>query len=71
MKFAGANVYGLRADWQWLDAQGLHMLEDGQPIDHLLELSTSRGSTRARAAGEDGSAKPSRYSPNATAGSSN
>jgi hypothetical protein len=38
MKFSGANVYGLRADWQWLDAQGLHMLEDGKPIDHLLEL---------------------------------
>lgn len=38
MKFSGANVYGLRADWQWLDAQGMHMLEDGKPIDHLLDL---------------------------------
>ena len=38
MKFSGANVYGLRADWQWLDAQGLYMLEDGKLIDRLLDL---------------------------------
>ncbi|MCU0875333.1 MAG: hypothetical protein MUE50_23630 [Pirellulaceae bacterium] len=38
MKFSGANVYGLRADWQWLDAQGMYMLEDGKLIDHLLDL---------------------------------
>jgi len=38
MKFTGANLYGLRANWQWLDAQAMHMLEDGKPIDHLLEL---------------------------------
>ena len=38
IKFFGAAVYGLRADWQWLDAQGASMLEDGKPVDHLLEL---------------------------------
>ena len=37
-KFHGANTYGLRADWQWLDAQGMYMLEDGKSIDHLLDL---------------------------------
>ncbi len=38
VKFTGANLYGLRADWQWLDAQAMHMLEDGKSIDHLLQL---------------------------------
>jgi hypothetical protein len=38
MMFYGANLYGLRADWQWLDAQGMHMLDDGKRIDHLLQL---------------------------------
>ncbi|MHB8900566.1 MAG: hypothetical protein ACYC6Y_17575 [Thermoguttaceae bacterium] len=38
IKFFGANLYGLRARWQWLDAQAAHMLEDGKPIDHLLEF---------------------------------
>jgi hypothetical protein len=38
MKFYGANVYGLPANWQWLDSQGMYMLEDGKPIAHLLEL---------------------------------
>ncbi len=38
MKFYGANIFGLRADWQWLDAQGMFMLEDNKSIDHLLEL---------------------------------
>lgn len=38
MKFYGANLYGLRANWQWLDAQGMYMLEDGKSVDHLLEL---------------------------------
>lgn len=38
IKFTGANLDGLRADWQWLDAQAMHMREDGTPIDHLLQL---------------------------------
>lgn len=36
IKFHNANLFGLRADWRFLDAQAMRMLEDGKPIDHLL-----------------------------------
>lgn len=36
VKFHNANIYGLRADWRFLDAQGVWMLEDGKSVDHLL-----------------------------------
>jgi hypothetical protein len=36
VKFQNVNLYGLRADWRFLDAQGAMMLDDGKPVDHLL-----------------------------------
>lgn len=36
IKFHNAHLYGLRADWRFLDAQGMWMLEDGKSVDHLL-----------------------------------
>lgn len=36
IKFHNAHLYGLRAAWRFLDAQGMWMLEDGKSVDHLL-----------------------------------
>lgn len=36
IKFHNLNLYGLRADWRFLDAQAMRMLEDGKTVEHLL-----------------------------------